>query len=47
MKLTQTEIQFLNDQMMDIYYALNVEDMTDEGQEIFKNLQNKLAMEAK
>ena len=47
MKLTKTEIQFLNDQMMDIYYALNVEDMTDEGQEIFKNLQNKLAKEAK
>ena len=47
MKLTQTEIQFLNDQMMDIYYALNVEDMTREGQEIFQNLQTKLAKEAK
>jgi len=47
MKLNQTEINFLNDQMNDLYYALNVEDMTAEGQEIFKNLQNKLAKEAK
>tara|TARA_R100001086_G_scaffold144115_1_gene75959 strand:+ start:534 stop:677 length:144 start_codon:yes stop_codon:yes gene_type:complete len=47
MQLTKQEAKFLNDQMMDIYYALNVEDMTREGQEIFKNLQNKLAKEAK
>ena len=47
MKLTQTEIQFLNDQMNDLYYALNVEEMTTEGQKIFKNLQNKIAKEAK
>jgi len=47
MKLNQTEINFLNDQMNDLYYYLNVEDMTNEGQEIFRNLQNKLAKEAK
>ena len=47
MKLTQTETNFLNDQMNDLYYALNVEDMTKEGQEIFFNLQTKLAKEAK
>jgi hypothetical protein len=46
MQLTKQEVAFLNDQMMDIYYSLNVEDMTKEGQEIFQNLQTKLAKEA-
>ena len=45
MRLTKKEIQFLDDHFYDIYYALNVEDMTKEGQNIFKSIQTKLSKE--
>lgn len=47
MKLTKKEIQFLDDHMYDIYYALNVRDMTKEGQNIFESIQTKLSKETK
>ena len=46
MKLTKKEIQFLNDHFNDIYYLLEVENMTMEGQKIFQSIQNKLSKEA-
>tara|TARA_B100000424_G_scaffold177302_1_gene136956 strand:- start:106 stop:255 length:150 start_codon:yes stop_codon:yes gene_type:complete len=45
MKLTKKEIQFLNDHFNDIYYLLEVENMTMEGQKIFQNIQTKLSKE--
>ena len=45
MRLTKKEIQFLDDHFNDIFYALNVEDMTMEGQKIFQNIQTKLSKE--
>ena len=47
MKLTKKEIQFLNDHFYDIYYALNVEDMTKESQNIFESIQTNLSKETK
>jgi len=47
MKLTKKETQFLNEHFYDIYYALNVRDMTKEGQNIFESIQTKLAKEIK
>ena len=43
--LTKKEIQFLNEHFFDIYYALNVRDMTKEGQNIFESIQTKLSKE--
>ena len=47
MKLTKKEIQFLHENIYDIYYALNVEDMTKEGKNIFESIQTKLSNEDK
>ena len=47
MKLTKKEIEFLDEHFYDIYYALNVRDMTKEGQNIFESIQTKLAREVK
>tara|TARA_B100000927_G_scaffold247333_1_gene210588 strand:+ start:701 stop:850 length:150 start_codon:yes stop_codon:yes gene_type:complete len=47
MKLTKKEIQFLDEHFYDIYYALNVRDMTKEGQNIFESIQTKLSKEIK
>jgi len=45
MKLNKKEVKFLDDIFPDVYYSLNVEDMTNEAQQIFKNLSNKLSKE--
>ena len=47
MKLTKKEIEFLDEHFYDIYYALNVRDMTKEGQNIFESIQTKLSKEIK
>ena len=47
MKLTKKEIEFLDEHFYDIYYALNVRDMTKEGQNIFESIQTKLSKETK
>ena len=47
MKLTKEEALWLADKFYDIYYALNVEDMTKEGQNIFESIQTKLSKETK
>ena len=46
MKLKKQEIKFLDDHFNDIYYLLEVENMTEEGQNIFYSIQNKLSKEA-
>ena len=45
MKLNKEETKFLDDHWNDIYYLLEVEDMTMEGQKIFQSIQNKLSKE--
>ena len=45
MKLNKQEIKFLDDHFNDIYYLLEVENMTEEGQNIFHSIQNKLSKE--
>ena len=47
MKLTKKEIEFLHENIYDIYYSLNVEDMTKEGKNIFESIQTKLSKEVK
>ena len=47
MEFTKEEVQFLNDNFNDIYYALNVEDMTKEGQALFFGIQEKFSKEAR
>ena len=42
MQLNKQEIKFLDDHFNDIYYLLEVENMTIEGQKIFQSIQNKL-----
>jgi hypothetical protein len=46
MQLNKQEIKFLDDHFNDIYYLLEVENMTMEGQKIFQSIQNKLSKEA-
>ena len=46
MKLNKEETKFLDDHWNDIYYLLEVENMTKEGQKIFQSIQNKLSKEA-
>ena len=43
MKLTKKEIQFLNDHFYDIYYALNVDEMYEKDQKIFRSIERKLS----
>ena len=45
MELNKQEIKFLDDHFNDIYYLLEVENMTKEGQNIFHSIQNKLSKE--
>ena len=47
MKLTKKEIEFLHENIYDIYYCLNVRDMTREGKNIFESIQTKLSKEIK
>lgn len=47
MEFTKDEVQFMNDNFNDIYYALNVEDMTKEGQALFFGIQEKFSKEAR
>ncbi len=46
MKLNKEETKFLDDHWNDIYYSLDVENMTKEGQNIFLSIQKKLSKEA-
>ena len=43
MKLTKEEALWLADKFYDIYYALNVDEMYEKDQEIFKNIGKKLS----
>ena len=45
MKLNKEETKFLDDHWNDIYYLLEIENMTKEGQNIFLSIQNKLSKE--
>ena len=45
MKLNKEETKFLDDHWNDIYYLLEVENMTKEGQNIFLSIQKKLSQE--
>ena len=45
MNLSKEETKFLNAHWNDIYYLLEVENMTKEGQKIFLSIQNKLSKE--
>ena len=42
MRLTKEEIKFLDDKWNDIYYALQVDEMFEKDQEIFRNIGRKL-----
>ena len=43
MKLTKEEALWLADKFYDIYYALNVDEMYEKDQEIFRNIGKKLS----
>ena len=43
MKLSKEETNFLNAHWNDIYYSLDVENMTWEGKNIFLSIQKKLS----
>jgi len=43
MRLNKEEIKFLDDKWNDIYYALQVDEMFEKDQEIFKNIGKKLS----
>ena len=43
MKLNKEETKFLDDHWNDIYYSLDVENMTWEGKNIFLSIQKKLS----
>ncbi len=45
MQLNKEETKFLDDHFNDIYYLLEVENMTMKGQKIFQSIQNKLTKE--
>jgi hypothetical protein len=45
MQLTKEEKEFLNAHWNDIYYSLDVENMTWEGKNIFLSIQKKLSKE--
>lgn len=45
MQLNKQETKFLDDHWNDIYYLLEIENMTKEGQNIFLSIQNKLSKE--
>tara|TARA_Y200000002_G_C22141862_1_gene439212 strand:- start:172 stop:315 length:144 start_codon:yes stop_codon:yes gene_type:complete len=45
MKLNKEETKFLDDHWNDIYYSLDVENMTYEGKSIFLSIQKKLSKE--
>ena len=45
MQLNKQEIKFLDDHWNDIYYLLEVENMTWEGKNIFLSIQKKLSQE--
>ena len=45
MNLSKEETKFLNAHWNDIYYSLDVENMTYEGKSIFLSIQNKLSKE--
>tara|TARA_R100000773_G_C4168205_1_gene83044 strand:+ start:532 stop:675 length:144 start_codon:yes stop_codon:yes gene_type:complete len=46
MQLNKQQIKFLDEHFYDIYYLLEVENMTKENQNIFHSIQNKLSKEA-
>ena len=46
MQLNKKQIKFLDDHFYDIYYLLEVENMTKENQNIFHSIQNTLSKEA-
>ena len=43
MKLTKEEARWLDDKWNDIYYALQVDEMFEKDQEIFKSIGRKLS----
>ena len=43
MKLTKDEALWLADKFYDIYYALNVDEMYEKDQKIFRSIERKLS----
>ena len=43
MKLTKEEALWLADKFYDIYYALNVDEMYEKDQNIFRSIERKLS----
>ena len=43
MKLTKEEALWLSDKFYDIYYALNVDEMYEKDQNIFRSIERKLS----
>ena len=43
MKLTKEEALWLSDKFYDIYYALNVDEMYEKDQKIFRSIERKLS----
>ena len=43
MKLTKEEALWLGDKFYDIYYALNVDEMYEKDQKIFRSIERKLS----
>ena len=43
MKLSKEEALWLSDKFYDIYYALNVDEMYEKDQKIFRSIERKLS----
>ena len=43
MNLTKEEAAWLSDKFYDIYYALNVDEMYEKDQKIFRSIEKKLS----